>query len=171
MEFQVHPEFGSRAAARHEVNTYAPALGRLPMALLSGVREVEIGALDGVFQGNSSEGIIHIYTEHGKKVIRNGFIEEILFHEGGHTSLDATHANSPSWLAAQKADGVSISDYARDHPNREDIAESILSYFAVRYRPGRLTNAERTAILSAIPNRILYFDKQVFDMSPYELVD
>ena len=35
-----------------------------------------------------------------------------------------------------------ISEYARDHPDREDIAESFLPYLAVRYRPERLTDAE-----------------------------
>ena len=30
IEFQVNPEFGSEDAARAEVDTYAPALGRLP---------------------------------------------------------------------------------------------------------------------------------------------
>ncbi len=52
-------------------------------------------------------------------------------------------------------------------PDGEDIAESILPYFAVRYRPERLTEADRSAILAAIPNRLVYFDEQGFDMSPY----
>ena len=51
--------------------------------------------------------------------------------------------------------------------HREDIAESILPYFAVRYRTERLTEADRSAILAAIPNRLVYFDEQGFDMSPY----
>ena len=69
---------------------------------------------------------------------------------------------------AQRADGVFISDYARDYPDREDIAESFLTYLAVRYRPERLTDADRAAILTTIPNRLIYFDEQGFDMSPYE---
>ena len=43
--------------------------------------------------------------------------------------------------SAQETDGVFISDYARDFPDREDIAESVLPYFAVRYRPERLAEA------------------------------
>ena len=81
-------------------------------------------------------------------------------HEGGHISLDLAHVNSAGWRAAQEADGVFISDYARDFPEGEDIAESILPYFAVRYRPERLTEADRSAILAAIPNRLVYFDEQ-----------
>jgi len=62
---------------------------------------------------------------------------------------------------------VFVSDYARDYPAREDVAEGILPYFALRYRPDRLTEADRFAITAAIPNRLLYFDEQGFDMSPY----
>ena len=90
-----------------------------------------------------------------------------VLHESGHVSLDLAHANSAGWRAAQEADGVFISDYARDFPDREDIAESIPPYFAVRYWPERLTETVRSAILAAIPNRLAYFDEQGFDMSPY----
>ena len=167
LEFQIHPEFGSREAARAEVDTYAPLLGRIPAVLLSRAKEVEISASNNVWQGNGSYGIFHIYTGQGREYIRDGFVEEVFLHEGGHLSLDLAHANSAGWRAAQEADGVFISDYARDFPEGEDIAESILPYFAVRYRPERLTEADRSAILAAIPNRLVYFDEQGFDMSPY----
>ena len=166
LEFQVNPEFGSPEAAGSEVDTYAPALGRLPTALLSGAREVEISAVDAIFQGNES-GILHIYTGEGERLIRNGFLEEAFFHEGGHASLDRVHKNSAGWRTAQEEDGVFISTYARDNPRGEDVAESILPYFAVRYRSERLTDADRSAILAAIPNRLVYFDEQGLDMAPY----
>lgn len=167
LEFQVHPDFGSVEAARLEVDTYAPVLGRLPAALLAGAREVEITAVDEVLQGNEA-GIFHVYTGAGEELIRNGFLEEVFFHEGAHASLDRVHRDAAGWRTAQQQDdGVFISTYARDHPQREDVAESILPYFAVRYRPERLTDADRLAILTAIPNRLAYFDEQGLDMSPY----
>ena len=161
VEFQVNPEFGSADAARDEVDTYAPALGRLPAFLMTNAREVEISAVDAAFQGNEA-GIFHIYTGDGEELIRNGFLEEVLFHEAGHASLDRHHKNSAGWRQAQDTDGVFISEYARDHPDREDVAESILPHFAVRHRPERLNNADRSAILTAIPNRLRYFDEQGF---------
>ena len=161
VEFQVNPEFGSVDAARAEVDTYAPALGRLPAFLMTNAREVEISALDAPFQGNEA-GLFHIYTGDGDELIRNGFLEEVLFHEAGHASLDRHHRNSAGWREAQNTDGVFISEYARDNPDREDVAESILPYFAVRSRPERLTDADRSAILAAIPNRLEYFDRQGF---------
>ena len=87
-------------------------------------------------------------------------------HEAAHTSLDARHANSAGWLAAQKADGGFISNYAHDYPQREDVAESFLPYFAVRYRPDRVTSALKNKIKKTIPHRIKYFDGIAFDMYP-----
>ena len=40
LEFQVNPEFGSVEAALDQVDVYAPALGRLPAALLSRALEM-----------------------------------------------------------------------------------------------------------------------------------
>ena len=95
------------------------------------------------------------------------FIEETMLHEAGHAAWDRSRRDSPGWLAAQEADGVFISRYARDYPRREDVTESFTAYFALRYFPARLTAAQRAVIPRTIPNRLAYFDEQEFDMSPY----
>ena len=166
VEFQVNPEFGSADAARAEVDAYAPVLGRLPAVMLSRVREVEVNAGEKLFGGNAN-GSILIHTGQGAEYLRDGFLEEVLFHEAAHASLDIDHADSAGWRAAQEADGEFISTYARDNPDREDVAESVLPYFAVRFQPGRLTAEQRTVIEATIPNRIEYFDGQGLDWSPY----
>ena len=167
LEFQVNPEFGSREAAETEVDTYAAALGRLPAVLLSKALKVQINAGYGRFGGNGQNRTFLIHTDQGREYIRDGFLEEVFIHEAGHVALDCAHANSAGWRAAQARDSVFISEYARDHPNREDIAESILPYFALRYFPERLTSVQQALILRTIPNRLIYFDEQGFDMSPY----
>ena len=62
-------------------------------------------------------------------------------------------------------DCVFISDYARSRPDNEDVAESFLPYFALRYFPERLTDADKAAIRNAIPNRLAYFDEQELDLT------
>lgn len=163
VEFQVNPEFGDSDAARSQVDRYAPAIGRVPALLLTHADTVWIHAGDEEWGGGNRNLLIHTDYSMGDE----RFIEEVLMHEGAHTSLDDAHKLAEGWRAAQKADGAFISEYARDHPAREDIAESFLTWFAVRYHPERLAPADLFAILDAIPNRLAYFDAQGFDVSPY----
>ena len=61
--------------------------------------------------------------------------------------------------------------YAKDNPEREDIAESYLPYLAIRYRPERISKSLKEKIEKAIPNRIRYFDNKNFNMYPMEQKD
>lgn len=165
VEWQFNPEFGSSEAARAEIDVFAPAIGRLPAVLLSKLREVEVNSGKGAWGGNPYNRSLLIHTQ--EIDLNEGFLEEVFLHEAAHLSLDPDHSDTPGWRAAQQADGVSISEYGRDFPDREDVAESFLPYFAVRYRPQRLTASVRWLMMMAIPNRLAYFDEQELDMSPY----
>ena len=171
VEFRVNAEFGDVEAARTEVDRFAAAVGRLPAAFLSNVASVTINGGEGAWGGGldiDQAGMMLIHKHSAWDAIRRGFLEEIFLHEAAHASLDHAHARGAGWRAAQAADGVFISDYARNNPVREDIAESAIMYFAVRYRPESLTSDERWIILTSIPNRLAYFEEQELDMSPYE---
>jgi len=162
VEVQVNPEFGNADMARAEALKYAPVIGRLPKCLRKDVETVWIHMGNNPFGGGNDNLLIH--TEQAEQYSADGILEETLVHEAAHTSLDATHANASEWLAAQDADGEFISTYARDNPYREDVAESFLPYFAVRYRSDRITQSLADVISNTIPNRIAYFDKQNFDV-------
>ena len=167
VDIEVNPEFGTREAARAEVDRYAAPLGRLPAVLLAKLRDFEIHGGDGLAGGNSQIRHILIHTEEGELLLRGGFLEEVLMHEGVHATLEDAHKDTPGWLEARRDDGAFISEYARDFPQREDFAESFGPWFALRYLPDRLTAEERWAIATTMPNRLAYFDEQGFDMSPY----
>lgn len=167
VEFRVNPEFGSEEAARAQVETYASALGQMPAVLLTPITHVDINAGNDRWGGLVRGVLIHV-GDAEEIYIPRGYMEEVFVHEAAHAALDIAHEDSPGWLAAQTADDMFITEYARDYPDREDIAESFLAYLALRYRSERLTFAERALILRAIPNRLIYFDEQEFDMSPYE---
>lgn len=163
-EVQVNPEFGSEAAAREQALKYAEVIGRLPAALRTDVETVWIHQGTQPFGGGNDNLLIHI----GQAALyeADGILEETFVHEAAHTSLDAAHAASPGWLAAQAADPVFVSTYARDFPTREDIAESFLPWLAVRHRRNRIDDALANAILLAIPNRLEYFDDRAFNLYP-----
>jgi hypothetical protein len=155
-EVQVNPEFGTAEAARVQADKYALVIGRLPRVLRVSVATVWIHQGVQPFGGGNNNLLIHIGQ--GDLCLADGILEETFVHEAAHTSLDAAHASAPGWTAAQTKDGTFISTYARDNPQREDIAESFLPYLAVRYRSARITQALANTILQTIPNRIAYFD-------------
>ena len=111
--------------------------------------------------GGSENGIlIHVDVEPSTVA----FLEEILVHEAAHANYGAAHDMAPAWQAAQADDPTFISLYAHDNPNREDVAETLLMWYAVRYRNDRLDAATIAATEAAIPNRLAYFDALPFEI-------
>lgn len=163
-EVQVNPEFGTAEAAQAEATKYATVIGRLPHALRIDVRTVWIHKGVQPFGGGNNNLLIHVGQ--ADQYVAAGILEETLVHEAAHTSLDAVHANSTGWRAAQAMDPTYISTYARDNPTREDIAESIVPWLAIRYRESRIPASLASAIRAAIPNRIAYFDGLALQMLP-----
>jgi hypothetical protein len=158
-EVQVNLEFGDSAAAAIQAETYARVVGRLPTTLRDDVDSITIHRGLNDFGGGNRNILIHT----DQAIQYGGYLEEVLFHEATHTSLDAANASSPGWLAAQTADARFISTYARDNPTREDVAESLLPWFALRHAGG-LFPFQINSIQSAIPNRLAYFDTLNFQL-------
>ena len=163
-EIQVNPEFLSPEAALEEAQFYGIEIGRLPTDLRQDLETVWIHMGVELFGGGNNNILIH--TGQSINYINDGILEETLVHEASHTSLDAYHASSPEWIAAQNLDNEFISQYAQDNPTSEDIAESFLTWLAIRYRLDRISTEMYLTIIEAIPNRIEYFDNQSFNMFP-----
>jgi hypothetical protein len=164
IEIQVNPEFGDSLAAQVEALKYAEVIGRLPTALRADVETAWIHKGVEPFGGGNNNLLIH--TGQAALYEADGILEETFVHEAAHTSLDAYHAASSGWLTAQSDDPAFISDYARDFPNREDVAETFVPYLALRYRSDRISEALAQTIQGAIPNRIAYLDDLQLDMYP-----
>ncbi len=164
VEVQVNAEFGDAPTAERHAAFYGRAIGQLPAGLRTRVETVWIHRGDMPFGGGNDNILIHV----GKaaEYLRDGVLEEILMHEAAHTSLDPVHAAAEDWLTAQAADGGFISDYAREHPRREDVAESFGPFFAVRHRPERISRDMARTIQTTMPNRIEFFDRLELDMNP-----
>ncbi len=165
IEVQVNPEFGM-ASAQAEATFYAEVVGRLPTALRQDVETMWIHKGTEPFGGGNNNLLIHVGQ--GGLYRADGILEETFVHEAVHTSLDAAHTWAPGWAAAQAADPTFISTYAREHPQREDLAESFVPYLAVRYRADRIPPHLMATIEATIPNRMAYFDGLALDMYPIE---
>ena len=72
-----------------------------------------------------------------------------------------------AWIDAQNKDNNFISEYAKEFPNREDIAESYLLYFALKHKREKLSDITIKKIENTIPNRIKYFENQNFEVYPF----
>lgn len=163
IEVRVNPEFGA-AAAKTQARKYAVVVGRLPQVLRTPLATITIQKGKELFGGGNRDILIH--TGMTPEYEADGILEETLVHEVTHASLDEQVVGTPDWTAAQTADQTFISDYARDFPDREDVAESFLPYLAIRYRRDRIDEQTAQAIEAAIRNRIAYFDAQAYSVEP-----
>ena len=152
IEIQVNPEFDPSEAAI-KAKFYGYAIGQLPKLLRLDVKTVWIHKGDKPFGGGNDNILIHTDGPgyHGTA------LEETLFHEGCHTSLDS-RLYGDAWSNAQKLDAEYISTYAKDNPQGEDVAESCALYYAVRFKPERLSETDLNLITKTIRNRMLVFD-------------
>jgi hypothetical protein len=164
-EVQVNPEF-TAVDALAAAQKYAAALGRSPAILRSEIQSVGIHRGEEAFVGGSNTLVIH--SQQADLYEAAGILEEAIAHEAVHASLDAMHAASAGWLAAQASDPAFISGVARDLPTLEDLAESFIPYIALRYRSDRITTFLANVVSSTIPGRVAYFDTQGFNMNPLQ---
>ena len=154
------------------LDTYAPLIGHLPTALLRSIERVDLLADGPGVRADPCGRGVSIPSPGSDEVWANGYMEEVILHEAGHTLLNSCeseirHDRAPSWLAAQEADGIFITRYAREHPIREDGAETIWAWFVSRCVPGRVHSALVRTIKESIPNRLAYLDQLELDMSPF----
>tara|TARA_B100000700_G_scaffold228588_1_gene252551 strand:+ start:180 stop:1010 length:831 start_codon:yes stop_codon:yes gene_type:complete len=155
IEVQVNNEFENKTYAEKVALTYLEAIGRLPELFRKDVETVWIHKGNESFGGGNNNILIH--HDRGLEREKYGLLEEIFLHEAAHTSLDSDHSLSNGWINAQKADnGNFISDYAKEYPQREDVAETFPLCFALKYKSDRLDNGIIQRIEKAIPNRIKY---------------
>ena len=155
IEVQVNSEFENKTNAEKVALVYLEEIGRLPKLFRKNLETVWIHKGYEDFGGGINNFLIH--HDKGLELEKYGLLEEIFLHEGVHTSLDSDHSLSNGWINAQKADnGNFISDYAKQYPKREDLAETIPVCFALKYKRERLSDHTIKKIEKTIPNRIEY---------------
>ena len=155
IEIQVNPN-GSPEKAEVVAQKYVNN-GRLTTELRKDVGNgfEQYRGLEAFGGGNNN---LPIHTDWSEKHYEDqGILEETFVHEAAHTSLDSYHAKDPDWINAQATDCTFISDYAKEHPEREDIVEKLPTLFCTKYRRERIPESLIEKIEKAIPNRIEYF--------------
>ena len=182
MEVQAHPAYGEADSALAAAKLFVAPIGRLPRVLINGGREVELSPTPTGGAGGTGCGKIYHWQGDLRRpdVWKADFVEEIALHEGSHAVLEDCGwegcridcaglggSRSAQWRAAQAADSVFISAFARAHPDREDMAETLWAWFVSRCVPDRLHPEYKRRIDAGIPHRLAYFDRLGLDMRPW----
>jgi len=153
-----HPKFKSQKKALKSVEPVAEAVGKLPTFMRATLDHVVIHRGDETAFGEDQGHFFVLYSANIRTRIRNHDLEETVFHESVHATLDSKYARSKKWLEAQKADGDFITKYAKRLPKKEDLAESALFAWTMIMHPGRLpTNVEARA-REIMPHRLAFFE-------------
>ena len=168
-----HPDFGSQEKAVESVMPAAEAIGKLPTFMRKTLHHVVIHRGNETAFGEHEGHFFVLYSQNIKTRIRNHDLEETVFHESVHATLDKKYAHSKKWQAAQKADGDFVTKYAKRKPEGEDLAESGLFAWTLIMHPGRLPEKVEARVRKIMPHRIAFFEelflaKPVFSRTDYE---
>ena len=170
IEIRVHVNFKTKA--RGYAMKYAKMAGQIPNFLRRYMRVITIfeDPKAGGWYARANE--IIVMAQH----FQNTCAEEVLMHEAAHNTLDywksSGQIRKSKWKKAAKADEFYISNYAKEYPNREDIAETIVPWIAVRCKSERIKKADYKKITEGIPNRLKVLDESYLnDMRPMKCAD
>lgn len=141
--------------AEIEANRYARIVGQLNAITREEIDVLWINPGVAFFSGNPGGIVIHTGLA-TQDLIPRGVLEEAMVHESVHAGLDALYLQSQDWFDAQKSDVTFPTDFARERPDSEDLAESYGAYVIVQ-------NADRnppdlvSQIRNGIPARLQFF--------------
>jgi len=158
VELWAHPDFETEAKALSSVEPVARAIGKLPTVMRSRLDHVVVHFGDETAFGEAEGNFFVIYSDNINIRLRNHDLEETVFHESVHATLDARYLRSRVWRNAQRADGKYVTNYAASNPGKEDMAESALFAWAILVHPGRLPSHIETVVKSIMPNRLEFFE-------------
>lgn len=153
----VHPKIGSKSSAQKYVSKVAKPLGRLPTFMRARLGHVIIHKGDETAFSEDEGRFFVLYSRNIDKRIKTHDLEETIFHETVHATLDVPHAKSRAWRKAARADGDFVTGYAARNPDGEDMAESALFAWAVLTHPGRLPDRVETKVRQVMPHRLAFF--------------
>ncbi|MBT0955914.1 hypothetical protein IV417_00825 [Alphaproteobacteria bacterium KMM 3653] len=142
--------------ARRLAQQVAGPLGRLPPVLRLPLDHVVINEGDGAATAEEEAQFFILYAKNMAKRLRNHDLEETVFHEAMHASLQSRMLKSAKWRRAVKADGGFVTRYAASDRG-EDFAESgLFAYTALRH-PERLGAKVLAGVKAQMPARLAFF--------------
>ena len=167
----VNDEFKTDKKAKKQAIKWAKIYGQMPNFLKKNVKEITIHKGKAGWAGGQGTIVIHTdyLTNENKK-----YAEELMFHELTHASLDwwwGGSVNEKKWLNAVSTDKYYISEYAWELPGNEDLAETVLWWYASRCKVDRISKKNNEKVNKFLTNRFKYLDEQNYDMHPSNCIN
>lgn len=150
----VHPKLGSTAKAERMARKIVDPLGRLPSFMRESLNHVVVHAGDHTAFAEDRGQFFVLYDRNISKRIATHDLEETVFHEAVHATMDIPFGSRSAWKTAQRKDGGFVTDYAAQLPDKEDLAETALFAFAYYRHPNRLPSEVRAKLEQLIPHRL-----------------
>ncbi len=158
VQIRADETFPTLDAARAEAEHFAGPLGKLPGFMRDRLSHVILNIGDRGAFGEAEGRFFVVSTENMATRRANHDMEETIFHETVHATLDALYLTDDRWLAAQASDGVFITEYAQRRSDKEDLAETALFYYTFRTNPERLDPHILASMQLHLPARIEFLD-------------
>jgi len=155
-------DFSSKTEARKYGDMLLGPLGKLPFKMRQTLKHVVIHKGDRAASAEDKGNFFIMHSTNMETRISNHDLEETVFHESVHATLDVMYEDTEEWLLAQIRDKNYITEYA-ERKHSEDHAESALFIYTYLYHPERLSEHVKNWMKQNIPNKINHF-KQVFEI-------
>lgn len=157
IEIWCHSSFGSQVSALEYAEKVCRPLGKLPEVQREMIDHVVIHKGNETAFAETEGNFLVLYSENMDLRIQNHDLEETVFHESVHASIQAIYENSDEWSTDQKLDDNYITSYAESLMHLEDMPETaIFIYTYIKY-PGRLSSDIEEWIEANIPNKLEFF--------------
>lgn len=152
-----HPDLGDAKRSMTIALPVARAVGKLPDFMRNRLSHIVLHRGDETAFGESEGRFFVLYSENVAKRVQSRDLEETVFHESVHATLDSRHLRDGKWRRAQRSDGTFITGYAQDNLGKEDLAETMLLAYTALLYPGRMPAKVELALYEHVPNRMKYF--------------
>ena len=162
----MEPGLGPRAIALAYSKHVASGLSHLPSAMRETLSHVVIHHGDETAFAQNTAHFFVLYHKNITIRLQQHDLEETIFHESIHATLDDRWSRDPAWRFAQAADGAFITHYAKAHPNREDLAETALFSYVLLTTPERFSDSLVVRIRQLVPNKLAFFRRLFLDGQP-----
>jgi len=152
---------GSQQDCLDYAEKFSRSLGRVPLFSRSATTGLDLrpGNYNSPSGCNAwgGGGVITMCVGVGDTIMQAGNFEELMLHEGAHVTLDPNIYGTEGWNCARNLDNNFISTYAKASPGSEDVAESLVPWYAWKYSADRFQAATINTIAATIPNRLRLF--------------